>query len=275
MAEKRKFIDVKRVISDKNPKLLKWLPGFLVRYIQKILHEEQVNDFLLLHKGDNSFEFCRAAIEYMDIHLTAAGVEHVPASGGCILAINHPLGGMDAMAIVTQLESTRRDIKFIVNDVLLNLENLKEMFVGVNLIGKNAKDSLRKVDELFATDQLICVFPAGLVSRKTGGVVEDLEWKKTFVTRARKHQKPIIPVHINGALSDFFYRLARLRKAIGLKANIEMLYLVNELFKQRGVHMHVVFGKPINPGDLNNDKTDLEWAQEIKKEVYQLAKQDD
>lgn len=275
MAEKRKFIDVRKVISDKNPNLLKWLPGFMVRYIQKILHENQVNAFLNAQEGKDSFTFCREVIKYMDIEMSSFGVDNVPKSGGCVLAVNHPLGGMDAMAIVTQLEDRRKDIKFIVNDVLLNLQNLREMFVGVNLIGKNAKESLKKVDDLFATDQLICIFPAGLVSRKQGGVIEDLEWKKTFVTRARKHKKPIIPVYINGELSNFFYRLANIRKALRIKGNIEMLYLVNELYKQNGKKMKVVFGNSINSADLTSEKSDLEWAQEIKKKVYQLAKTDD
>lgn len=272
MSEKNKFIDVKKVISDKNPQLLKWLPGFLIRYIQKTLHEKEVNEFIEENKDKDSFEFCDEVIRSFNINLTAEGIENIPTTGGCVLAINHPLGGMDAMAIVTLLKQRRKDIKFIVNDVLMNLENLKGMFIGVNKHGKNAKNSLSKVDELFATDQLICVFPAGLVSRKKNGQIRDLEWKKTFITRSRKHKKNIIPVHINGELTNFFYRLSNFRTFLGIKANIEIFYLVSELFKQKNKKMNVIFGESIDHESLDRSKSDLEWAQIIKDKVYQLAK---
>lgn len=271
MSDKQKFIDIKRVISDKNPKLLKWVPRFVVKYLKNILHEDEMNEVIEKNREKKDFEFCKEVIDYFNIDLTAYGLENVPDKGGCVLAINHPLGGMDAMAIVTLLEAKRKDIKFIVNDVLMNLENLKGMFVGVNKLGKNAKDSLRKVDELFATDQLICIFPAGLVSRKKKKQVRDLEWKKTFITRARKHKKPIIPAYINGELSNFFYRLSNIRTKTGIKANIEMLYLVNEMFKQRDKKMKVIFGDPIDSTQLDRKiKSDHEWAQEMKNKVYQL-----
>lgn len=272
MPENNNFIDVRKVISDKNPRLLKWMPDFLIGYIQKTLHEKEVNGFIKDNADKDSFEFCDEVVNTFNIQLSAFGIENIPETGGCVLAINHPLGGMDAMAIVTLLQQRRRDIKFIVNDVLLNLENLKDMFIGVNKHGKNAKASLKKVDDLFATDQLICVFPAGLVSRKKRGLIRDLEWKKTFITRSRKYKKPIIPVHINGELTNFFYRLSNLRTGLGIKANIEIFYLVDELFKQRNKKMNVIFGEPILSEKLDKAKSDLEWAQEIKKKVYQLAK---
>jgi len=271
MSDKQKFIDIKRVISDKNPKLLKWVPGFVIRYLKRILHEDEINYVIDKNRDKMNFEFCQEVINYFNIELTVEGLENIPGQGGCVLAVNHPLGGMDAMAIVTLLEQKRSDIKFIVNDVLLNLENLKGMFVGVNKLGKNAKDSLKKVDELFATDQLICIFPAGLVSRKKKGVVQDLEWKKTFITRARKNKKLIIPAHINGELSNFFYRLSNIRTKLGVKANIEMLYLVNEMFKQQDKKMKVVFGTPIDSTELDRKiKPDNEWAADLKNKVYQL-----
>ncbi|MFK7970663.1 MAG: 1-acyl-sn-glycerol-3-phosphate acyltransferase [Bacteroidia bacterium] len=265
-----KFIDIKRVIADKSPRLLKWIPGFVLRYFQKIFHEQEINDFIDRHHDKYDVDFCEAVLTHFKINLTFSDIEKVPATGGCVLVVNHPLGGMDAMALATILRQRRTDIKFIVNDVLMNVENLKGMFVGVNKLGKNAKASLKKVDELFASEQLICLFPAGLVSRKTNGVVQDLEWKKAFITRSRKYGRPIIPAHINGELSNFFYRLANFRKRIGIKANIEMLYLVDELFSQENKSMHVVFGNTILPDTLTRPTTDQQWAQHIKEIVYNL-----
>lgn len=267
----KKFIDIERVISSKNPRLLKWIPKFLLRYVKKTLHEKDVNEFIEANKHKDSFAFCNAVISDFKIKLEVEGLENIPKSGGAVLTCNHPLGGMDAMALVTIIEPVRKDIKFIVNDILLNLDNLKGMFIGVNKLGKNAKESLKKVDELFATDQLICVFPAGLVSRKKKGKIVDLEWKKTFVTRSKNRNKQIIPVYLDGELSSFFYRLSNIRNGIGIKANIEMFYLVNELYKQKNKTMKVIFGKPIHSSSFTSEKTDFLWAQEVKNKVYQLA----
>ncbi len=271
MSESEKFIDIRGIISEKNPKLLTVLPNFAISYLEKILHEDELNEIIAKNKGVGNIDFCTNAIEYFNIELTHLGLDNIPESGRCILAINHPLGGMDAMALVTILKEKRTDIKFIVNDVLLKLENLQGMFVGVNKMGKTLRESMRKVDELFATDQLICIFPAGLVSRKKSGQIKDLEWKKTFITRAKKYGTPIVPAHINGELTNFFYRLANIRGMLGIKANIEMLYLVDEMFQQRDKKMRIAFGEPIDSATLDRSKSDKEWADFIKKKAYSLA----
>lgn len=266
----KKLIDIDQLIDSKNPNLRKWMPGFVLRYFKRILHEDDVNTFLDKHGDKYGAEFCDAAVADLDITYDVFGIDHIPKEGGCIFAVNHPLGGMDAIVIVSAIQSVRTDIKFIVNDVLLNIENLKGMFVGVNKLGKNFKASLKKVDETFASDQAVFVFPAGLVSRKQRSKIEDLEWKKTFVTRARKYKKPIVPVFIKGQLSDSFYRLANWRSRFGIKTNIEMFYLVHEFYKLTGKHVPMIFGKPISPEELKSQASDSVWAEKIKKRVYEM-----
>jgi len=146
------------------------------------------------------------------------------------------------------------------------------MFQGVNKHGKTAKESMQKVNELFASDHAVFLFPAGLVSRKYNGQVRDTEWKRTFVNRAKKNNKKIVPVFIDGELSNFFYRLSNFRKRIGLKFNIEMIYLVDEMKKQSNKTVHIYFGKPIDPSTLDKSKSDKEWAAHIKNLVYTLDK---
>lgn len=272
MKEEQKLIDIKKIISDKNPKLLKRIPGFLVRYLQRILHEKDVNEFVNTHKGDDPITFCQAVMDKFNITLSHKGLENIPDEGGAVLAVNHPLGGMDAMALVSLLKEKRTDIKFIVNDVLMHLESLRPLFVGVNKHGKNAGDSLLKIEETFAGDELLCVFPAGLVSRKQKKEVRDLTWRKTFVTRSKKYNKTIIPVYLDGELSSFFYNLYKIRTKLGIKANIEMLYLVNELYKQEDKHIEIIFGAPIYAEKLDKSKTDAAWAEYIKQKVYELKK---
>ncbi|MCG8384408.1 MAG: glycerol acyltransferase, partial [Cytophagales bacterium] len=149
---------------------------------------------------------------------------------------------------------------------------LKDRFVGVNKVGKNALASLQKVEKQFASDSATFIFPAGLVSRKKKGRIEDLEWKKTFVSKAKKYGKPVVPVHINGRLTDRFYRLANVRKMLGIKLNIEMFFLVDELYKQKNATIDIVVGDPVKPGVFTTDKLDREWAQWMKKKVYGLKK---
>lgn len=268
----QKFIDVEKIIGDKNPTLLKRLPGFVLNYLKRILHQDEVNQILYQNRELMGSDFCDNIVERFSINVSAFGLENVPQKGGVILACNHPLGGMDAMAVSHLMAQLRKDFKFIVNDILMELPNLRGIFTGVNKHGANAASSLKKVDELFGSSEAIFVYPAGLVSRKKNGRVKDLQWKKTFVTRAKKYNTPIVPVHISGELSAFFYNLARIREALGIKANLEMLYLVNEQFKLQAKPINVTFGKLIAPEMLTTHKTDLEWAQEIKQQVYQLAK---
>ncbi len=266
-----KFIDIEKIIADKNPKLLKKLPRFILTYLKKILWQDEVNRIIADNEGVSGVQFCRNVIKEFNITATIEGIENAPKTGGVTFASNHPLGGMDALAFIDQFSHYRKDIKFIANDILLNLKPMQDIFVGVNKMGTTAVPSLKNVDSVLANDESVVIFPAGLVSRRKNGKVEDLEWKKTFVTRARKHNVPIIPVIIEGKLSNFFYNLSNIREKIGIKANIEMLYLVNELFKQKNTTIRIIFGKPINPKDLDqNIMKDRAWAQEIKKKAYAL-----
>lgn len=263
-----KFIDIEKVIKSKNPKLLKWLPKFLINYLKKTIHQEEINEILDENKDKFDYEFAKDIITRFNVKINTNGLENIPKEGGYIFASNHPLGGIDALALVTVIEPYRKDVQFIVNDILMNLKNLSGLFVGVNKHGINSKNSLNKVDELFASDKAVFVFPAGLVSRKKNGKVADLEWKKTFITRAKKHNKSIVPVYVGGSLSNFFYRLSNLRSRLGIKANLEMLYLADETFKQKNKTLDIIFGEPIPVSTFNKTKSDREWAKWMENKVH-------
>lgn len=265
-------IDVEELIRSKNPKLLKWLPRFIVSYLKKIIHQDDVNSFVERNQDKKNQAFCKAVADEFQLEITLSGLENIPKQGAATVVMNHPLGGMDAIAFVHQLANYRTDIKFIVNDLLLNLDGMKEMFAGVNKHGSNSLNSKKQVSELFDSDELICIFPAGLVSRKKKGQIVDLEWKKTFLTMSKKTNRPVIPVHIQGRLSNFFYNLSNFREFIGLKVNIEMLYLVNELYKQKGQKIHFTIGKPISAETFDKSKNDKQWTEWVREKVYELGK---
>lgn len=272
--KEEKFIEIEKVIAEKNPRLLKTLPGFVISYIKRVIHQDQINDFIAIHGDKFGFDFIDKIIEEFGVTVTTKGIENVPNQGGIVLASNHPLGGLDALAMMLELSKKRKDMRFIVNDILLSFKNLKELFIPVNKHGKSGAESVKMINAQFASEEITLVFPAGLVSRKQeGGVIKDLEWKKSFITKARQYQRDVIPVYVEGINSNFFYNLSRWRKRLGIKANIEMFYLMDEMYKQRGKKITIYFGKPIKYSTFDKSKTDEQWAQFVKDIVYQLPKQ--
>lgn len=269
-----KYIVIREVIRKKNPKLLRWMPGFVLRYLERIVHEDDINQ-VMDHIGHlDGLEFVDALlIQELKVHVELEGAEHIPLEGGVIFASNHPLGGLDGIAFLHAVGKYRQDVKFLVNDILLNIKNLQPLFVPVNTLGPQGRRNSVLIEEAYADEHALLVFPAGLVSRKRNGKIEDLEWKKSFITKAKKYKKNIIPVHIDGRNSNFFYNLARTREKLGLKANLEMLYLADEFFAQRGQHVTIRIGTPIAYTDLDTSKSEREWAADIKARVYSMAAQ--
>lgn len=267
-----KFIDIRGLIESKKPKLLKWLPSFVINYFRRILHEDEINDFIVKNKDKYDQDFCVAVMDYFNIKVVIKNKELIPKDGPLIIAMNHPLGGMDAIALIAGLKEHRRDLRFIVNDLLMNLKNISNLFVGVNKHGKNDNSVRDQIKNTFESEDAICIFPAGLVSRKIDGIVQDLVWKKTFMLYARELNRTIVPIHIDGELSNFFYRLSKVRSAIGIKANIEMIYLSNELFKQHNRTITFTVGEPVIAGEIDKSVSNQDAAEMLRKTVHSLKK---
>jgi len=267
---KEKVIDVEKVLKEKTKTSYKFLPKFLIKWLKKKLHEDDINAGMVYMQQFYGIEFNNAVLDFFNIKIECVGLENLPKEGGVIIASNHPLGGMDGMSLIKAIGQVRGDVRFIVNDVLRNLKNYGDVFVGVNKVGNiKSRDSLQIVEQVYATDSAILVFPAGLVSRKfKKGVIRDLEWNKSFINKAIKYNKPIVPVFIEGKNSNFFYNFARWRKRLGIKANIEMLYLVDEMFKQKGNTIKIHFGKAIEPSVFYTERTPQEWTEILYNYVY-------
>lgn len=269
MAEK--FIDIEKVINDRNPKLLKWLPKFFIRYVKRIAHQDDLNKLMEDNEGVYGLDFCIEVIKEWNITVNVKGAENIPKQGGAIFTCNHPLGGIDGIVLAYGLSKHRSDVRLVVNDLILNVKNLQGISVGVNKLKNTGKSALQEMHDMFKSDHAITLFPAGLVSRRVKGKIEDPEWRKTFVTRAKVNNKLVVPVFLSGQLSNFFYRLSNIRKFLGIKMNIEMFYLANELYKQYGKTINITFGEPIASETFDKSKKDKEWAQWVKKKVYDLA----
>ncbi|MBM3164357.1 MAG: 1-acyl-sn-glycerol-3-phosphate acyltransferase [Bacteroidetes bacterium] len=260
-------IDVAGVLRDKNPKLFKRLPNFMLRYLERIIHQKEMNDFLASNGHLKNFEFCDAVVKELNLKITFHGIEKIPKTGPVILVMNHPLGGIDGIALIKSFKNVRQDLVFISNDILLKMTPLKDFFVGINKHGNNTSETRNNIHNMFHSHKAVCIFPAGLVSRKYQGLIIDAEWKKTFVTYAKKTGHTVIPIHIDGRLSPWFYGLCRLRTFFGIKSAIEMLYLADEMYKQKNKQVIFTAGEPLTiPADSPIGDYDL--AQQIKNEVY-------
>lgn len=263
-----KFIDVDKVLKEKAPGLKKWLPGFALNWLKRKIHEDEINEIMFALKDVYGVEFNNRGLEMLGANIVSHNSHFIPKEGGIILAANHPLGGLDGMAFVKTIAEVRPDIHFVVNDVLKNLKNYGDVFIGINKIKTTSPTSLRSIENVLLTDDAIGFFPAGLVSRRQKGLIRDLEWKKSFVTQAIDHKRKIVPVFIEGQNSGFFYRFANFRKFIGIKANIEMLFLPDEMFRQRGRTVTVHFSESFDPALLDNRYSHKQWGEKIKEYVY-------
>ena len=263
-------IDVKQVLTDKNQSLAKVVPGFVIRYLKRIIHQDELNDFLKQYGNLRDAEFIKAGLNQFKISYSVTGSDNIPSEGRYIFVSNHPLGGLDGLVFINELSKYFREIKFPVNDILMNLKNLSGNFLPVNKHGAQGREAARMLEEAYASDCQILYYPAGLCSRKKKGVISDLPWHKSFITKSVQHKRDIVPAYFSGRNSDFFYNLSNLRNFLGIRANIEMLYLVDELFRQKGRKIDLVFGKKIPWQTFDNSRNPSEWAEWVKEKSYGL-----
>jgi putative hemolysin len=263
-------IDVASVLKTRASKTK--VPKFLVNYLRRIVHEDEFNQFFKENPDLKNLDFIEAAFNYLGIKLKVEGEENLPPKDGrYIFASNHPLGGLDGIAtgyVIGKHYDGR--VRFFSNDLMMFLTPMKEMFIPVNKFGNQAKGHAEMMQQLYESENNLVTYPAGMCSRKTKGEICDLEWKKNFITKAVEYKRDVIPVYFNGRNSNFFYNLANLRKFLGIKFNIEMMYLPDEMFKQRNKQFTIKIGKPIPWQTFDKSKSHAKWAEWVKEVVYKL-----
>ena len=264
-------INLDEIIKSKSSNLYRFLPKILINYLKKLIHQDEINEFLLKNKDKSGLDFVNAVNDFLDIKTEVYGFENVPSDGRFVFAANHPLGGLESMAMMKIIAQKYTKFNFIVNDLLMYLTPMKDIFVPVNKIGGQTREYIEKINTVYSSGQQILYFPAGLVSRKNKGIIRDPVWQKSFINNAIKSNRDIILIYIEGKNSKFFYNLARWRKKLKIKVNIEMLFLVNEMFKQRGQTIKLYFGKPISYTFFDKSKSYLEWAKYLQEQTYSLS----
>ncbi len=263
-------IDLEGLFKSKNPGLAKVMPRFILNYVKRLIHEDFINDFLYTNRDLMGLEFVDAIIDWFGAKVEVQNEENIPKEGRVIMAANHPLGGLDGVALMHVVGKVRQDIVFPVNDLLMYLPNLQPLFIPINKHGSNA-ENVKIIQDTFDSEKLMLYFPAGLVSRKQKGKIEDLEWKKTFIAKAKQYKRDVVPVFVKGHNSKRFYRIANLRKRFKIGANIEMLFLPDEMHKQKNKTIEIIVGKAI-PYETFDKKYNFNvWATKVKKYVYAMG----
>lgn len=264
-------IDIASVIAAKTSRKL---PAWLIRYVTKIVHQKEINECILHAKHPVGSGFFMEALNYLDITFEVRGIELLPKPDHkCIFACNHPLGGPEGLILGEMMHRYYGDkFQVPVNDILGHFPPLADFFVPVNVLSsKQTRDVGERMSQMFESDNQVLVFPSGKCARKEHGKITEQPWKKMFITQARRYNRDIVPIHFSGLNSKRYYFLTSFSKAIGLKFNIGMIYLVDELFKQKHKKFVITIGEIIPCSMLDKSKTDPEWAEYIKNKVKILG----
>lgn len=265
-------LDIEEVLKMKAPRYYKFIPGFIINWLKRVICQDQLNNLLENNKGKTGVDFATGILKDLGIKINIEGKENIPEDGRFIFASNHPLGALDGLAIISYLgEKYNGNIKFLVNDILMAIKPLNDVFLPINKHGGQAKKAIQTINHTYAGNDQIIIFPAGLCSRNLKGkIIEDLRWQKGFISKSVEYKRDIIPVYFEGYNSRFFYRLGKIRRRLGIKINIEMIYLPSEIFKSINNEYTIWFGSPIKWENFAESKDLLYAADKVKKIVYNL-----
>lgn len=268
-----KTIDIEKVLKDKMGAKAKFVPGFLVRWLKRIVHQDEINAFLWDSRDKTGVEWLEACVSYLDIKLEIEGKENLPAADDkrlYTLVSNHPLGGQDGVALGAVIgRHFDGRFRYLVNDLLMNLPGLAPLCIPINKTGSQSRNFPAMVKAGFESNNHMLMFPAGLCSRRHNGLIRDIPWSKTFISKSVEYQRDIIPIHFSGQNSNFFYRLANFSDRF-LPFNLAMVFLADEMYKNVHKSFQIKIGKPIPWQTFDKSKSPQEWAQFVREQVYSL-----
>ena len=264
------ILDIEKVIMSRAGEKGKYIPKFLINWFKNFMHLDYINGYL--KERYVGVEFCENCLKYLGVELEVNGLENLPKDGKTYTFVsNHPLGAIDGVTLGAVIgKEYDGKIKYLMNDLLMNLKGMAPLGIPVNKLGGQARNLSKLVNDVYESENQMLIFPAGLCSRKIDGKIQDIPWGKSFVKKSRETGRDIVPIHFEGENSKRFYRIATLQKKLGLKFNFAMMLLPDEMVKSSGKKYRITFGKPVPVSSLDRSKSDFEWAQEIRKTVYEL-----
>ena len=266
----RDHINLERMIASKNEKLLRCIPKFVMKWFKNLLHLDRINEEIYQQRHLDGPQFAKHVVEdYLKVKIEIVNPENIPYTSRSLLVANHPIGSIDGMALIDIVGQKRSDILFPVNDMLCALPNFRDVFVPINKYGRNSSNH-DVLNDAFRSDSCVMFFPAGTESKFIDGKFQDFPWKKTFVKKAIEFQRDVVPVYIEGKNSKRFYRLSAIRRFFGMKFDLEMILLPDEMFRYSGKTIKITFGKPIKWETFTKERSHKEWAAVVRNHVYDL-----
>lgn len=265
-----KYIDIEKQIKESDSAFLKKLPRFLICWIAILIKQDEINRIITKYSCYEGVEFLPKIIEELNIHPEIEGLENLPESGKCFFVANHPFGFVDGLILTNTVAGKYGELKAIGNELFQMVPPLRPMVAAVNVFGTSPREYILELEKTFSSDIPITHFPAGMVSRIINRRVCDDVWQKSFVTKAITNKRQIVPVYFYGRNSVLFYSIYLFRKATGIKTNFELALLPHEIFNKRGKTIRVKIGKPISYDSFDESKSHFEWAQDVKRRVYNL-----
>lgn len=270
----KETINIDKILVSKMGNKAKFVPRPLVSWLKRIIHQDEVNKYLWESRHLTGTKWLEECVRYLDMTIELVGEENLPKKDDGRLytfVSNHPLGGEDGVAlgaIIGRHYDGR--FRYLVNDLLMNLPGLAPVCIPINKTGNQSRNFPAMVEAGFKSDNHMLMFPAGICSRKHGGEIRDIAWKKTFITKSVEYQRDVVPIHFGGQNSPFFYKLANFSDKYVKKVNIAMLFLVDEMYKNVHKTFRVAIGKPIPWQTFDKSKTSAQWAQYVQDIVYKL-----
>ncbi len=274
-------IDLDEVLRQRLPRLSRFIPRFAVEWMKRTICQDELNRILDENAGLEGADFARGALKSLGITVEPQFEERLPSPENrrVLYVSNHPLGGLDGMALIDYVQRRHGgNVYFVVNDLLSAVKPLEKVFLPVNKFGKQSREAVKAVDEAFAGNDPVIMFPAGLVSRlrrvpymgKKRKLVSDLPWNKMFINKAHHYKRDIIPIFFSGKNSKKFYRMANLRRRLGIKFNFEMIYLPGEMVRMADSSLTISFGVPLSWEMLTPGRDAAGCAASVRASVYHI-----
>ncbi len=265
-----KYINITTIINESSSRILKRLPAFIIKCIEKIILEEKINQILTKYSDYQGLEFLPKIIEEFNITIEVYGKENLPENKRCFFISNHPFGLIDGLVLTKIVGDKYHVLKSIGNDAFMYVPHLRPLIAAVNVFGRNSKDYVTELENLYNTDVPITHFPSGEVSRFYNGKIQDCKWQKSFITKAISFNRDIVPFYISGRNSRFFYWISSMRRVLGIKANIELILLPHEMFRKKNKTIKVHIGKLIPFQKFDKSYSHWDWADKVREYVYDL-----
>jgi len=266
-----KVIDVELALQEKIPDIYKKIPGVLIRLMEKVIRQADMNRMIHESSHLNGIPLVDWVLDQFGVNIVVKGKKLIPKKGRYIYPANHPIGGLDGLAIVSVVAKIHPLIKFVANDLLRVIKGFDSISLYIARFGQINRRNAILINKTLASEAQLLVQPAGTVSKRNPVKIRDLAWNKFFIHKAIQYKRDVIPIHVQARNSRLFYNIASFRKIFRIKSNLEMFLLPREMFNKSGKTITITFGIPIAYKTFDDSRTHLEWAQKVREYVYVLG----